>query len=192
MITHQPSLSAPPWLLQNWFENPLCRLPGETHTQFPITCPADYVFDMNKLYSVEVMRRRVPIREFSFLDNPRRPQDVPLTMLVAPEGSTAANSDKPSYDRSLHTLELPRPADDAELAAWLSSYQNKYHRVHVPAPLARAFSGFKDPALQAEFDEVMDQLPVKWCCTPQATIKANPELNLQETHQFHMRPARAE
>jgi hypothetical protein len=109
---------------------------------------------MNKLYSIEVMRRRVPIREYSFLDNPRRPQDVPLTLLVAPEGSPAATSDQPTYDRSGHTLELPRPVDDATLMEWLAKFQNKYHRVHVQAPLARVFSGFKDPALRAEFDKV--------------------------------------
>ena len=38
----------------NWFENPLCRLPGELTTQFPLNCPADFVFDMNKLYALEV------------------------------------------------------------------------------------------------------------------------------------------
>lgn len=37
--------------IQNWFENPLCRLPGEPLTKFPLSpaCPADFMFEMEKL-----------------------------------------------------------------------------------------------------------------------------------------------
>lgn len=51
------SLAAPQVIchcIHNWFENPLCRLPGEPHTKFPMICPADYVFIMDKLHALQV------------------------------------------------------------------------------------------------------------------------------------------
>lgn len=70
--------------IHNWFESPRCRLPGEPYTKLPLTCPADFVFDMPKLYEgLIVMGRRINIREYSFLDNPRTAPEVkvrtPLT-----------------------------------------------------------------------------------------------------------------
>lgn len=64
--------------IQNWFENPQCRLPGEPHTRFPIYpgCPADYVFNMEALVSLNMSGRHVAYREFSFLDNERTPSEV--------------------------------------------------------------------------------------------------------------------
>ena len=84
------------YCIQNWFENPQCRLPGEPHTLFPLTpaCPADFIFNMDALASFNLSGRGVPFREFSFLDNERTPSVVKVRRrgpagVAAPGGGRA-------------------------------------------------------------------------------------------------------
>ncbi|KAG1665399.1 hypothetical protein FOA52_015809 [Chlamydomonas sp. UWO 241] len=170
------------WCIQNWFENPLCRLPGDLHTRFPLVCPADFLFDMNKLYSVEVQGVRVPIREYSFLDNPRRPRDAPLVVTV-----DAALTFSAQYSEAGHALKVPANADDADLAKALAPYQAKYARIHIAAPPSTVLRAIRSKAKRDAFDTVMKQLPVEWCCRPDVVVKAHSELPLR--HQFEMLPS---
>jgi len=151
------------WCQQNWFENPLCRMPGEYDLKFPIApaCPADFVFDMNKLYSVEVQGRRVPIREYSFLDNPRTHPFIKNDAVTAKAGDETSLSDS--------VVMLKKGIKDVDLVKALSGVSDK-KRIHIANPRA-LFGGFKSESLDKEFRKAMAALPVKWCCRPDAVSK---------------------
>ncbi|GAX81831.1 hypothetical protein CEUSTIGMA_g9259.t1 [Chlamydomonas eustigma] len=171
------------WCIQNWFENPLCRLPGELHTQFPFPCPADYIFQMNKLYSFEVRGRRVPIREYSFLENKRTAPAIkenPLLLRVS-----SGEKQEAVYDKQAHVLLLPPEPSDATVVSAFEPFSKPFVRVHVEAPLmTKVIQYFKEPQLQTEFDQVISQLSVKWCCRPESVAKAH---GLPIDHQLVMK-----
>ncbi|GLC34363.1 hypothetical protein PLESTB_000737400 [Pleodorina starrii] len=182
--------------IQNWFENPQCRLPGEPHTRFPLSpaCPADYVFSMDALAALNVSGRHIAFREFSFLDNERTPPEVkerPL-VVVARRGVSAALRDG-------DTLTIPAGLkSDALLAAlkpFLEPQQQKEpqtatppqppKRLHFANPRL-AFAGWSDPRVGADFETAVAGLAVRWCCRPDAVAKAH---GVEVGHQLKLHAA---
>ncbi|EFJ47189.1 hypothetical protein VOLCADRAFT_92385 [Volvox carteri f. nagariensis] len=187
--------------IQNWFENPQCRLPGEPHTRFPLApaCPADYVFNMDALASFNVSGRRVEFREFSFLDNERTHAEVkerPL-VVIASRKATAPSRDGdvltiPSGLKSGPLLAALQPflqapaADVAGKTAAKKVTGAAPKRLHFRNPRL-AFGGWSDPAVAQEFEAHVAGLPVRWCCRPDAVAK---EHKVEVHHQLTMHPAK--
>ena len=61
-----------------------CRMPDSQDAQFPFTCPLDYVFNPGTFESEGNVPgehgTKLPVREFSFLDNPRTPKSVKVRL----------------------------------------------------------------------------------------------------------------
>ena len=58
-----------------------CRLPDAQTMQFPVTCPADYLFQMDR-WAKGGDGTPLPVREWSFLENPRTPAAVSTSVVT--------------------------------------------------------------------------------------------------------------
>ncbi|KAJ9506941.1 hypothetical protein QJQ45_016531 [Haematococcus lacustris] len=144
--------------IHNWFESPLCRLPGETITQLPMDCPADYLFNMPVLYNLRMDMRVIRIREYSFLENPRTHHRYK----AAPFLISAKELQFPEHKPRHHYL--PLKYKDLELNAELERLHAE-PRLHVLNPKA-LFSNFSFPHYQNVFNKLMSSLAIRWCCLP--------------------------
>eukprot|EP00198_Chlamydomonas_reinhardtii_P003196 XP_001692532.1 predicted protein [Chlamydomonas reinhardtii] len=180
--------------IQNWFENPLCRLPGEPLTKFPLSpaCPADFMFEMEKLdaFATPVQAGgapvHVPFREFSFLDNERTPAEVKEGPLVvtAKAGLTAA-AHEPG---AANALLIPAGLKSDSLLTALQPYvqgATPPKRVHFTNP-REAFGGWSDAGVAAAYDTAAGALGVRWCCRPDKVAK---EHGVEVHHQLRLRAA---
>jgi arabinosyltransferase len=62
---------------RNWFKVERCRMLGATKIQFPVPCPADYYFILDKVREEgAALGPPIQIREYSFLENVRTPTSV--------------------------------------------------------------------------------------------------------------------
>ncbi|KAG2492009.1 hypothetical protein HYH03_009739 [Edaphochlamys debaryana] len=167
------------YCIQNWFENPLCRLPGEPLTKFPLqpACPADFIFNMDPLMQMQVQGHTVPVREFSFLDNERTPavvKDQPLIVTADP-AATAASGPAASPEGPRLTIPSGLPSDRllATLAPFLGTSApgagpgagDPPKRLHFTNPRL-AFGGWAEQGTADAYQAMVDELPIRWCCRP--------------------------
>ncbi len=98
-LTHPPFLFAPSLLqfqcfcVKNWYPLNSCRIDGEPSTQFPFQCSLSQLMRSARLLKgVEVRdedsgeTRVVHVREHSFLDNPRVPQETRVRREIGVRG----------------------------------------------------------------------------------------------------------
>ncbi|KXZ54677.1 hypothetical protein GPECTOR_4g743 [Gonium pectorale] len=186
------------YCIQNWFENPQCRLPGEPHTRFPLSpaCPADFIFNMDDLSRLTVHGRRLGWREFSFLDNERTPEEVKNRPLVVTAKAGAAGA---FLEGS--TLTIPAGLTSDQLSQILLPYVRPAagapppRRVHFTNPRL-AFGGWTDPRAAEEYDAAVLHLGVRWCCRPEKVAKAagkelHHQLQVRRTQQLQLPAATA-
>lgn len=154
-----------------------CRLPDAQAMHFPVTCPADYLFQMDR-WATEGVGKPLAVREWSFLENPRTPKAVSSSVLhVQPSpsvawpgcrsGGSVAGCSMEQGDAGGGKLVLvPMGLTDKELLAVLEPFK-KYRVWRLrfgDAPPLRAYAGFACKADAEAFDQRMGEVAGEWCC----------------------------
>ena len=80
-------------LLPDRYMTQACRIQSERHTRFPFTCPLSHVMRVAKLFKHDGLKMRHStsgellrsgVREHSFLDNPRTPEEIKVRRMSCP------------------------------------------------------------------------------------------------------------
>ncbi|KXZ42495.1 hypothetical protein GPECTOR_141g693 [Gonium pectorale] len=194
---------------KNWYQTQSCRVNDEPYTAFPFVCSLSQLMRVKRLQqglslpgNTEYSGHRVHVREYSFLDNPKVPQDIKDSYLelvpapgprppgLAPDQlvlRTEPADPAPGQSRGRNTgrtgrrLVVAAPLADWELRALLSREAYRGVRVlHLPQP-GRTLSGFRTPGTQAQLDEEIQKRVAYWCCRSGLDVR---RLNLTERVQL--------
>ncbi|KAG2422476.1 hypothetical protein HXX76_016000 [Chlamydomonas incerta] len=178
---------------KNWYQTQSCRINHETATTFPFTCALSHVLRTKKLNTAqfalppdaaEYANHKVLVREYSFLDNPKVPDDIKKSFVeVVPSALPRPGglrldqlvlSVEPAPRGHGRRVTVAAPLSDWELRAVLaniSAAAGGARVLHFPQP-ARIFSGFSKHATWDRFDELMQRHTTHWCCRSPPDMKA--------------------
>ncbi|KAG2425120.1 hypothetical protein HYH02_015064 [Chlamydomonas schloesseri] len=188
---------------KNWYQTQSCRINHETATTFPFTCALSHVLRAKKLNTGqfamppgagEYAGHKVLVREYSFLDNPKVPDDIKRSFVEVVPSALPRPGGLRLDQLVLSTQPAPRghgrrvtvaaPLSDWELRAVLANISaatpGGARVLHFPQP-ARTFSGFSKHATWDVFDELMQRHTTHWCCRSPPDMKA---FNLTERLQL--------
>ncbi|CAI5486608.1 unnamed protein product, partial [Closterium sp. Naga37s-1] len=147
-----------------WFPHP--GILDGTDTPQPFLAPADHVVEVQKMLpgalKDDEFGPAVPIREYSFLDNPRTPQAVlksKLAVQLCDEGSPDCPS---TPDGPTDTIRMKKNTRQNELKAVLSRYSDiKWIEF---SSMVDSFGGWDDKAMERKFRWRLRQYVGIWCC----------------------------
>ncbi|CAI5476557.1 unnamed protein product [Closterium sp. Yama58-4] len=147
-----------------WFPHP--GILDGTDTPQPFLAPVDHVVEVQKMLPGNLKEDEfgpaVPIREYSFLDNPRTPQAVlksKLSVQLCDEGSPDCPS---TPDGPTDTIRIKKNSRQNELKAVLSRYSNiKWIEL---SSMVDSFGGWDDKAMERKFRWRLRQYVGIWCC----------------------------
>ncbi|KXZ42496.1 hypothetical protein GPECTOR_141g694 [Gonium pectorale] len=164
---------------KNWYQTQRCRINFETASTFPFVCSLSQLMRVKRLQqglslpgNTEYSGHRVFVREYSFLDNPKVPQDIKKSFIeVVPSdqprspglrGDGLLLAEEPAARGYGWRATVAAPLADWELRAVLARYQTA-RVLHFPQP-GRTLSGFSTTVTQAQFDEEIQKRVAYWCC----------------------------
>ncbi|MCO5586998.1 hypothetical protein L7F22_040943 [Adiantum nelumboides] len=143
-----------------WFGHPGV-LPG-TKTDQPFLCPLDHIFEINSMLEtrdVHAFGPTIHFREYSFLNNPRLPQEVKQSRIkvkLCKKGSVGCGEEVEGKFR------LPRNSTDLEIFTALSNYKDV--KALEFSSMNAAFRGFEDKEREAKFRNRVKKYTGIWCC----------------------------
>ncbi|KAI5083262.1 hypothetical protein GOP47_0003005 [Adiantum capillus-veneris] len=154
-----------------WFGHPGV-LPG-TRTDQPFLCPLDHVFEVNRMLEildVHAFGPTIHFREYSFLNNPRLPQEMKQSRIkvkLCKKGSEGCGEEIEGK------LRLPRNSTDLEIFTTLSNYKDV--KILEFSSMNASFHGFEDKEREAKFRARVKRYTGIWCCAE----------NLQRGHIYY-------
>ncbi|KAI3429328.1 hypothetical protein D9Q98_005423 [Chlorella vulgaris] len=154
-----------------WYEVVRCRVVDAQAMPFPVPCPQDYLFDPAH-YADNPVRHGTPmdIRESSFLDNERTPQEVKESLLIIQPSAALQCTDcvkEEPGEGGIMLLMVPPALPDAQLLPLLepySSYRVWRFSFAGVGSTQRAYGGFSDAAAAQAFDQRMEWMTTDFCC----------------------------
>ncbi|GLC56233.1 hypothetical protein PLESTB_001082500 [Pleodorina starrii] len=168
---------------KNWYQTQACRINNEELSTFPFVCALSHVLRVKKLQqgfglppgNTEYSGHRVFIREYSFLDNPKVPDEIKRSylevvpsVLPRPPGQLdpdqmvllAENTSSRGYGRR---LTVAAPLSDGEFAALVARHAAGARVVHLTQP-ARTLGGFARAETGKQYDTQIQKYVTHWCC----------------------------
>ncbi|CAI7752766.1 unnamed protein product [Closterium sp. NIES-53] len=147
-----------------WFPHP--GILDGTDTPQPFLAPVDHVLEVQKMLpgalKDDEFGPAVPIREYSFLDNPRTPHAVlksKLAVQLCEEGSPDCPS---TPDGPTDSIRIKKKTRQNELKAVLSRYSDiKWIEF---SSMLDSFGGWDDKAMERKFRWRVRQYVGIWCC----------------------------
>ncbi|GJP56702.1 hypothetical protein CLOM_g15757 [Closterium sp. NIES-68] len=147
-----------------WFPHP--GILDGTDTPQPFLSPLDHLVEVQRMLPGKLKEDEfgpaVPIREYSFLDNPRTPQALlksKLSVELCDEGSP----DCPlSPDPPTDKLRIKKNTRQNELKATLSRYSDS--KWIEFSSMVDSFGGWDDKAMEKKFRWRLRQYVGIWCC----------------------------
>mmetsp|Transcript_13080 Transcript_13080/g.32001 ORF Transcript_13080/g.32001 Transcript_13080/m.32001 type:complete len:343 (-) Transcript_13080:507-1535(-) len=193
---------------RHWYQLHACRVGNDPHTTFPVTCAMSDMLRARKVVrGIRLLRsagdiwdmrdaRVVRVREWSFLSNPRVPDDIKRSRLtLACSGPAHAHvSDDHPLAPALHkaadgsatlVVQCPMYADDLEKVLAPAMAAGPYRVVHLGNATQLLASGFRDPAYWFSFDQQVRMYAAPWCCRAPEDQK---RLGLPDTIQLNLLP----
>ncbi|KXZ42497.1 hypothetical protein GPECTOR_141g695 [Gonium pectorale] len=164
---------------KNWYQTQACRINHETATTFPFVCALSHLMRVKRLQqglslpgNTEYSGHRVFVREYSFLDNPKVPEQVKRSYLeVAPSPlprppglrpDQLVLSTEPSPRGYGQRITVAAPLSDSEMRVLLQRYPS-YRVVHFTQP-GRTLSHFSNAETHRQFDAEIQKRVTHWCC----------------------------
>ena len=170
-------------------------------TAFPFVCPLDHLYDIERLTETE---RLVPIKEHSFLDNPRTSHAITsdrVSVRCSAQGhlssgrSDVGDGDLDSgADSSIVSLEIPCGVSDTRLRHVLEKVQNR--RVLEFASITDVLCAFDDVRVQQKFDRfaerAMSSADTTFCSTEAYEQMGSPRREVNDVIKRHCGETRAD
>ncbi|KAG2485707.1 hypothetical protein HYH03_015592 [Edaphochlamys debaryana] len=174
---------------KNWYQTQQCRINYEQATQFPFTCSLSQLLRTKRLEqgfwlpgNNEYNGHKVFIREYSFLENAKVPDEIKRGVVeLVPSSNPRLPGLKPEQ-LLLTTEPSPRgygqrvtvaaPMSDWELRALLAMPVLASARVlHLPAPY-QILSGFSKFDTHHQYDVEIQKRVTYWCCRSPPDMRA--------------------
>ncbi|KAL6770857.1 hypothetical protein ACKKBF_B32980 [Auxenochlorella protothecoides x Auxenochlorella symbiontica] len=130
-----------------WDKLENCRSPGAPLTPLPFTCPWDQVFLVERLTEPHEKKVNMTYREYSFLENPRTPNETEHDLILLSMDGTA-NTAFRTHDPTI--VWLPPKTGLADLRDRVARHSG-VRRLHVRDPQA-AWSDWERPEDGKSFD----------------------------------------
>ncbi|EFJ45138.1 hypothetical protein VOLCADRAFT_106094 [Volvox carteri f. nagariensis] len=166
---------------KNWYQTQSCRINDEKLATFPFVCALSHVLRVKKLQqgfelpaNTDYSGHKVFIREYSFLENPKVPDEIKRSYLEVvpsavprPPGQLTADqlvlsTDDTSSRGYGRRITVAAPLSDWEFHKVLERYGD-VRVVHLPQP-SRTLSGFSKPETAKQFDVEIQRRVTYWCC----------------------------
>uniref|UniRef100_A0A7S0S184 Glycosyltransferase n=1 Tax=Chlamydomonas leiostraca TaxID=1034604 RepID=A0A7S0S184_9CHLO len=173
---------------RNWFKMFACRVQDERHTQFPYTCTMQDVLRTRLVYQGLTLplpqgnaSRTIHVREYSFLENPRTPDDTKRSRLVVMLGAgPRAHPGAPLAPGELQVerrdiggvLRMPWPVTAEVFADAVAQLGREWAVVHLADAPRLLSAGYSDPGASLRYDYAIRDYATFWCCRgPQEMAK---------------------
>ncbi|XP_024520921.1 arabinosyltransferase XEG113 [Selaginella moellendorffii] len=143
-----------------WFGHP--GILHDTKTPQPFLCPMDHVFEVSNMLKnmpEEEFGPAIDFREYSFLENPRVPQEIKTSRLSIRLCSRGKNC---SSEVSQGAIELPINMTDTQLRDEFSRHKDV--KILDFSTMKNVFGGFVDKDKALKFRRRLQRYTAIWCC----------------------------
>ncbi|KAG6548562.1 hypothetical protein Mapa_010050 [Marchantia paleacea] len=148
-----------------WFGHPGVLV--GTHTPQPFLCPMDHIFEVNAMLkdlNYEEFGETIKFREYSFLENPRRPSKVNESTLrteICEKGTPGCGGESSKVSVP-GILLLPANATEIELKDAFLPYKDA--ELIEFSSMMGVFRGFSDKTTEERFRRRVKTYTGIWCC----------------------------